>query len=212
MAKKPIIFESVRGVSTEDLLNVNDFDIQKMGKKELQKVVGRLVSSANKRIKRLDEKGIYSQAREGVKKNHSEGKFSSKGLTLNKLRSEYKNLQQFFNDKSGSIKGAQQIQKDIDERLMLGRQSYSGLTQEQQSDMWKAYDRLKQLNPDMLAKGRAGTNEIQQEVLKRVNEGKSVDDIINEVQSRVDDMYVSQFADNDEEFDFFGLDEELPFD
>lgn len=104
--KKPKKAKSVwsaAGKSVEELLKLgSDYNrYRRLTEPTLRKVVNRLASAANKRLRRMENAGEASPAYKEVQA--SGGKFSTAGKTLEGLRREFLRAKQFFEDKTSSL-------------------------------------------------------------------------------------------------------------
>ena len=97
----------VSGLTIENILSMDIDKFNKLKEPDLKKIVGRLVSAANKRIRRMESAGIESPALSGVKR--SGGTFSVKDKNLDQLRSEYARAKRFLTSKTSTIKGAKKV-------------------------------------------------------------------------------------------------------
>ena len=98
--------------STEDALNMEIDDLMTLTRSDLAKIVSRVTSTANKRIARMDKKGIKTTASARAKKG---GKFSVAGKTQVQLIQEMQRAKQFLQAKTGGIKKAKSsLQKTRD--------------------------------------------------------------------------------------------------
>lgn len=105
----------VSGMSINDIMNMDIKQFNKLTEPELRKVVGRLVSASNKRIRRMESSGIETPALRKV--NKSGGVFSVKDKNLNQLRSEFSRAKSFLQSPTSSIKGYKEVQKKTVEGL-----------------------------------------------------------------------------------------------
>lgn len=105
----------VSGMSINDIMNMGIKQFNKLTEPELRKVVGRLVSASNKRIRRMESSGIETPALRKV--NKSGGVFSVKDKNLNQLRSEFSRAKSFLQSPTSSIKGYKEVQKKTVEGL-----------------------------------------------------------------------------------------------
>lgn len=80
----------------------------KMTNKELNKELNRLNSLANKRIKRLKNKGIKSPALRGVPE-----KFTNKGRTRAEKLKDFHRVSKFVNSETSTIKGVKKTYDNI---------------------------------------------------------------------------------------------------
>ena len=177
--KQPSI---VSGMSVQDILNMDINTFNKLNTTDLRKVVGRLVSAGNKRLRSFERAGERSPATRHVAK--SGGKFSTKGKDLNALRSEYTRAKNFMQAKTGTRKGWKQVKKETIASL---KKNGVEMTERQFDDVWTAYEDLKELSPEVANRG------LKYSVLKDVanmvtDTNKSADEIamaLNENLSRI---------------------------
>ncbi len=94
---------SAEGKSVEDLIKMgSDYNrYKRLSEPTLRKVMNRLASAANKRLRRMEAAGEASPAYREVQA--SGGKFSTKGKTLEGLQKEFLRVKQFFEDKTSSL-------------------------------------------------------------------------------------------------------------
>lgn len=138
----------VSGMSVQDILNMDIETFNKLNKTDLQKVVGRLVSAGNKRLRAFERKGESSPATRHVTK--SGGKFSTKGKDLNALRAEYTRAKNFMQSKTGTLRGWKQVKKETIRGL---KKQGVNMNESQFDDVWKAYEELKELSPEVANRG-----------------------------------------------------------
>lgn len=105
----------VKGKSIQDILNMDVKTFNNLTTPELRKVVGRLVSAGNKRLRRAEKAGITSPAHESVKE--SGGMFSAKGKTHEQLKAEFMRAKAFLKSPTSTQKGAKKFAKDMAKRL-----------------------------------------------------------------------------------------------
>ena len=122
MARKNI---DVKGMSINDILNIDLDTFNKMNERELRAITSRLVSAGNKRIRRLESKDIMSPALRGL---GSDRIFSTKlpknvnvSQRVNKLRSEFSRARGFLTSKTSTATGyreyIKQLKYDISESM-----------------------------------------------------------------------------------------------
>lgn len=100
----------VSGKSVYDILHMSIDDFEKLGVKDLQKVVGRLVSAGNKRLRSFERAGESSPATRYILEK-SGGMFTTKGKDLQGLRSEYKRAKGFLMSETGTRAGWNKVRK-----------------------------------------------------------------------------------------------------
>lgn len=142
--KQPSI---VSGMSVQDILNIDADTFNKLGVSDMRKVVGRLVSAGNKRLRSFERAGESSPAVRHVAK--SGGAFSTKGKDLNALRSEYTRAKNFLQSRTGTRAGWEKVKKDTTKAL---KKQGVDVSPEQFEDLWKSYEDLKELDPEVATK------------------------------------------------------------
>lgn len=181
--KKPSI---VSGMSVQDILNMDIETFNKLNASDLRKVVGRLVSAGNKRLRSFERAGESSPATRHVEK--SGGAFSTKGKDLNALRAEYTRAKNFMQAKTGTRKGWKQVKKETIQGL---RKHGVEMSESQFEDVWTAYEDLKEISPEVANRG------LKYSVLKDVadmvtNTDKSADEIATALHENLSEIYEEQ--------------------
>ena len=182
MARKYKQQSIVFGMSVQDILNMDINTFNKLNASDLRKVVGRLVSAGNKRLRSFERANERSPATRHVAK--SGGKFSTKGKDLNALRSEYTRAKNFMQAKTGTRKGWKQVKRETIAGLKIHGVE---IAESKFDDIWTAYEDLKELSPEVANRG------LKYSVLKDVADmvtdtNKSADEIamaLNENLSRI---------------------------
>ncbi len=186
--KQPSI---VSGMSVQAILNMDMETFNKLNTSELRKVVGRLVSAGNKRLRSFEKKGESSPAIRHVLR--SGGAFSTKGKDLNALRAEYTRAKNFMQAKTGTLKGWKQVKKETIQGL---KKQGVEMTASQFDDVWKAYEELKELSPEVANRG------LKYSVLKDVvdmvtDTDKSADEIATALHENLSNIYEDHAGLND---------------
>lgn len=181
--KQPSI---VSGMSVQDILNMDIDTFNKLNTSDLRKVVGRLVSAGNKRLRSFERAGESSPATRHVAK--SGGAFSTKGKDLNALRAEYTRAKNFMQAKTGTRKGWKQVKKETIQGL---KKQGVEMSESQFEDVWKAYEDLKELSPEVANRG------LKYSVLKDVADmvtdtDKSADEIATALHDNLSQIYETQ--------------------
>lgn len=181
--KKPSI---VSGLTVNDILNMNINTFNSLNTSDLRKVVGRLVSAGNKRLRSFERAGESSPATRYVEK--SGGAFSTKGKDLNALRAEFIRAKNFLESKTGTRKGWKQTKKEIINGM---KKQGVDMTENNFEDVWKAYEDLKEISPDVANRG------LKYSVLKEVadmvtNTDKSADEIVVAIHDNLSKIYEEQ--------------------
>lgn len=172
---------SVKGKSVDDLSNLSMGEFSSLTRSELSKVVSRLSSTANKRMKRLENNDIQSPAYRGAVS--SGGKFGSKGKTLNELRSEYMRVTGFLKSKTSTVKGYRQVRKDLITRIGANE---ADLTIEIENKLWSVYNEMGSLSAFI-----QGSGDRQKFIYDTIidNPNASISELINSVSDKLTDIY-----------------------
>ena len=181
--KQPSI---VSGMSVQDILNMDINTFNKLNTSDLKKIVGRLVSAGNKRLRSFGRAGESSPATRYVEK--SGGAFSTKGKDLNALRAEYTRAKNFLQAKTGTRKGWTKIKRETIKSL---RKQGVEMSEKQFDKVWRAYEDLKELSPEVANRG------LKYSVLKDVadmatDERKSADEIATSLNENLSRIYEEQ--------------------
>ena len=176
----------VSGMTIQDILNMDNETFNKLTVSEMRKVVGRLVSAGNKRLRSFERAGESSPATRHVEK--SGGVFSTKGKDLNELRAEYTRAKNFMQAKTGTRRGWTKTQRETIEGL---RKQGIEMSEKQFEKVWKAYEDLKELSPEVANRG------LKYSVLKDVanmvtDENKSADEIAVALHKNLSQIYEEQ--------------------
>ena len=176
----------VSGMSVQDILNMDNSTFNKLTASEMRKVVGRLVSAGNKRLRSFERVGESSPATRHVARTG--GAFSTKGKDLNALRSEYMRAKNFLQAKTGTRKGWAKTKRETIEGL---RKQGVEMSENLFNDVWQAYEDLKELSPEVATRG------LKYSVLKAVvdmvtGENKSADEIATALHENLSRIYEEQ--------------------
>ena len=172
---------NVKGKSVEDLSNLSMGEFSSLTRSELSKVVSRLSSTANKRMKRLENNGIQSPSYRGA--ISSGGKFGSKGKTLNELRSEYMRVTGFLKSKTSTIRGYKKVRKDLITRIGANKDD---LTKDIEDKLWSVYNEMGSLSAFI-----QGSGDRQKFIYDTIidNPKASISELINSVSDKLTEVY-----------------------
>lgn len=106
---------SVKGKSIKELSSLPIEEFATLNRAELSKVVSRLSSAANKRVKRMEAQEIESPAYRSY--TESGGKFGAKNKTLNQLRAEYMRVSGFLKMRTSTVTGYKTFVKEFKKRV-----------------------------------------------------------------------------------------------
>lgn len=174
----------VKGISTQELINMSVDALNKMDEQTLRAAVSRMADAANKRVARIDKSGVSSQAVAALHRSGQE-KFSTKGKDLNSLRAEYARIKGFMTSATGSVKNAKKVEKNVTSELSkrgidINRQQYK--------NFWSAYEKLKERDPAISNKQLKYS--VLQNIAAEMDEGnRSIDEIVNDISNRIEDIY-----------------------
>lgn len=172
----------VSGMTVNDILNMDEEAFNKLNLGDLRKVVGRLVSAGNKRIRSFEKSGASSPAYRQV--TRSGGAFSTKGKNLNQLRAEYVRAKSFLTAKSGSKREWEKIKhKEINTLRKMG----IDINEQTFDKFWKTYERLKESSPEVGEK--KFKYEVLKEISRRTKKGQSIRKISNDIQKDLTKVY-----------------------
>ena len=181
--KQPSI---VSGLSVQDILNMDNETFNKLSTSDMRKVVGRLVSAGNKRLRSFEKAGESSPATRRV--SRSGGAFSTRGKDLNALRSEYTRAKNFLQAKTGTRKGWESFKRDTISAL---KEKGVDMTEKQFDDVWKAYEELKELSPEVANRGMKYS--VLKDVADMVTEtDASADEIATALHKNLSQIYEEQ--------------------
>lgn len=176
---------NVKGLSSQDILNL-DYDVFiSLDAKDLAKVTSRLVSSANKRIRRMEEKGLESPAYQNMKR--SGGNFSVAGKDLNQLRSEYMRVKNFMNSRTSSLKGWSEVKRDTVRDLKA-----KGVEVDKKNldTVLRAYEELRKMDPNIADKNFK--YRYMGKIAEHIKAGVSIQDAVQKTMSKLDQIYEEQ--------------------
>lgn len=121
----------IKGLSTKKILTM---DVYKLNAPTLRSVLNRLISSANKRIKRLKSNAPHSPAI----RNREEGfKFSLKGVgkeDRNQMESLMKDVKNFLTSETSTMKGFQEYRGRVERTLG----TFDSV--EQENEFWNTFN------------------------------------------------------------------------
>ena len=197
--KQPSI---VSGLKIKDILNMDVSDFNKLGKKDLQKITGRLVSAANKRYRRATAAGVTSPAFSYVEKT---GVFSTKGKNINQLRAEFVRAKNFLEAETSTIKGAE---KFVNESIKALKNEGVEVSRDNFQEVMRLYESLKRDSPKVAERGLKYA--VLQELSSYVESKKDPDDILTSMQNSLDEIYEreQENLENEGVSGFFTIDED----
>lgn len=197
MARRKNTGFNVSGKSITDISNISIQEFNRLTESDLRKAVSRLASAANKRIRTFERKGSTSPAVEYI--SRSGGKFSTKGKTANELRAEFTRARDFLRAKTSTVKGVEKVKKTTIDAL---KRSGVNISPEQFDDFFKAYERLKETNPEIANKNFKYN--AMRDLSQMMKNDVDVDDLITRMQEQLREGYEDE-TDDDDLSDFFEM-------
>lgn len=182
----------VSGLTIEQIVNMDINKFNALNTSDLRKVVGRLVSAGNKRIRTFERAGEESPALRELRRG---GRYlSTKGKNLAEIRAEYARARAFLQSKTSTLKAWKANKAEIIEKLSKHE---INITNEQFNDFWTAYNDLKDLSPEVAER------ELKYKVLKDIENSMndtalSPEEIANNIHSQLSKIYEEQVALNDD--------------
>lgn len=179
----------VKGKSVSDILNMDYNDFISMNYSDMRKAVSRLVSAGNKRIRRLESRGLETGATDFV--NRTGGYFSTKGKNLNQLRAEFSRAKAFFGMKSSTIKGLKEVRKGMQDRLKEFNKGKK-IPESEMDRVMRSYEELKRLDPSVNNK-REKYN-ILQSIYEEIRNSPDtpIGEVAMKMKDRVTELYEQQ--------------------
>lgn len=168
-------------MTTSELLNLSSVEISKLKKPQLRKIVQTLANTSNKRLKRLQQKGISTPASRYVNKS---GKFSTKGKNINQLRAEYIRAKNFLQSKTSTLKGYKQFKKEVQKSLS---EKGINISSDNLEPIFKIYEKLKDINPSVAEKNLKYVT--LQEINEELKDGQTEYEILSRINDNLSQMY-----------------------
>lgn len=174
----------VSGMTIDDIMNIDYDTFSQLSHADLKKVTSRLISAANKRIKRMEKAGMSTPAMRAVQRG---GALSVKNKNLNQVRSEYIRARQFLGYETSSFKGWNAVVKETIKSLNnIG----VNIDAEHFNELWELYEKMKEA--DHRVSDRQHKYNVLRELAYQImhnDEEKTGDEIIADVQSRITELY-----------------------
>lgn len=123
--------------TTEEILQMGVQQLRRLPEKEARKYLSQVFSAANKRIKALSKFERTPTALKQVQLSGIE-RFGVKGKSKRELWKQYSAVQSLWASKSGTVKGAREVEQNVFRIQAL----MASLTPDQQQTMWDIYSRL----------------------------------------------------------------------
>lgn len=198
MPKLPKATIDLTGVSIKQIMNL-DIDINKLSRGDLSRVVGRLVSASNKRIRNLAKTELGRMSPAYQSRMERGGQFSTKGKTTNQLRQLFGEAKGFLQLKTSSVSGWKDTRQEIADKIGIPNDFLDSETKAKK--FWKTYREIidgKNI-PDKNTKSRYNSERVQELIAEQYGlKGgfrQKRDDIVERVNERVDELYEEEQED-----------------
>lgn len=185
-------------ITTEEILQMGVQKLRRLPEKEARKYLSQVFSAANKRIKSLSKLEFTPTALRHVQSTGIK-KFGVKGKETNELWKQYAAVQDLWVQKSGTIKGAREVQENIF-RLQA---TMVTLSPSQQQLFWDIYNKIENgeiPGSDVFMKQQFGSDNMQNFISDEITAGRGEDEILNKITRMIE----GQDSDYDTD-DFFHL-------
>lgn len=188
---------NIKGLKITDIMNMSWDDLNTLNTKDLKQLTSRLVSSANKRIKRLSNipHGEFSFAYQKVKEQGR--KFSVRGLDVDQTRTEFANVRRFLNMKTSTLKGWKKYRADtmsrLTEALNVDELKWTLATEKK---FWKVYRKFEELHSGTFKRGDSSRAQQElTEIFESSDKRRSQDFFLK----RINDLYKDLYEENQDE-------------
>ena len=173
----------VSGLSVSDILSMSQSQFERYTISEQRKIVGRLVSVGNKRIRAFERNKETSPAYEELINNG--GKFSTRGKDSAGLKRELERARSFLKQDTSSLRNWSKIRKDIQKNL----QSKAGINISGK-DLGELLYIISRVRQDMVVT-RAVKYQIMKNVSIEIASGnrRSTDEIIKDIKNTIESSY-----------------------
>lgn len=171
-------------ITTEEILQMGVQKLRRLPEKEARKYLSQVFSAANKRIKSLSKLKYTPTA---LKHVQSSGitKFGVKGKANAELWKQYAAAQDLWAQKSGTVKGAKEVQANIFRIQAM----QATMTPEQQQIMWDIYSKIENNEipgSEVFVKQQFGSDNMQNFIAEEVTAGRDADEILQRITNMIE--------------------------
>lgn len=192
--------------TTEEILQMGVQQLRRLPEKEARKYLSQVFSAANKRIKSLSK---FERTPAALKQVQLSGikKFGVKDKTNRELWRQYSAAQALWASKSGTVKGAREVEQNVFRIQAL----MASLTPDQQQTMWDIYSRLETggiPGGNVYMQQQFGSDNMQNFLTDELASGLSGDELMNKLQYMIEHNLTPEQArlkNVDDTIDFFHL-------
>lgn len=204
MAKSKKSTINITGWKIADITDPNKININNLSRNDLSKVVGRLVSASNKRLRNLAKTPLGRlspsyRSRMGInrykRKGRSYGFFSTRGKNVNELRQLYGEARGFLALETSTVKGWENVRNEITSSLGIDLS-----TKRKSTKFWKTYRQLAEMNNVYGKEVRSKLNSEQIQLMvaeqfgQRGGFNQKTDDVIAKMNQKITELYEQEQA------------------
>lgn len=192
--------------TTEEILQMGVQKLRRLPESEARKYLSQVFSAANKRVKSLSKLERTPYALKQVQTSGIK-KFGVKGKKTKELWKQYAAVQSLWAQKSGTVKGAKEVEQNVFRIQAL----MASLSEEQQQVMWDIYNRL--MNSEipgshLYVKQTFGSDNMQNFITEELKSGVNADELMARLQQMIEGNETPEQArvkNVDDTIDFFHL-------
>ncbi|MBO7696331.1 MAG: hypothetical protein J6T10_27150 [Methanobrevibacter sp.] len=200
---------NVKGLSIEEIMNIDLNSFNKLNESELRAITSRLVSAGNKRIRRLQGHDINSPAIQSLGDDKT---FStklpaniSKQQRVNKLRQEFARARSFLTSETSTIRGYKKFKKRTLRRIAK-EIGISTRELEKKVNVNKLFNLLHKAQSDGIAssyRGSKGSLQARNTIAEILIEDPDIsdEDLTKKLENALEELYEEDELDETEEFD-----------
>lgn len=173
-------------ITTEEILQMGVQQLRRLPEKETRKYLSQVFSAANKRVKSLSKLEFTPTALRHVQSTGIK-KFGVKGKETNELWKQYAAVQDLWVQKSGTVKGALEVQENIF-RLQA---TMVTLGPEKQHLFWDIYNKIENgeiPGSDVFMKQQFGSDNMQNFIFDEITAGRNEDEILNKITRMIEEQ------------------------
>lgn len=186
-------YKYTSGMSTNDILNIDIDEFNKLNRQQMREYVERIAATANKRLRTLKKRGMNTPAVQQVNQSRR-GTFSTRGKNLNELRAEFMRAKRFLQGKTSTVAGWKNV---VNSTIKTLKTHNINISSQQFNEFWQTYQKLVEKDPTTADKN------MKYEILRELNDqfvdksNDDLDEIIAIMQSKLDDLYKESVSDYD---------------
>lgn len=190
-------------MTVRELLDIDISDVNKFNEKTLRAAVQTLSSTANKRVRRINNAGVVSPA---VRAAEQQGKFTPKGKNRNQLLSEFVRTVNFLQSETSTVKGARKFTDKIRKNLGMNKTATADEINNENKNYWNTYTDLYNKAQNLWTHSRLGSLRVQEIItdIRAEHFNETWQKISDRAQAELDKLYIEESAPNGtaEFFDF----------